>query len=104
AVADTREGPAEEGARLDGHQSVGDFAEHVGGGEAGKLLVLNSLQQVAARRSPDGMGLKVMGKRVGIDEDGISRNEIGEGHGSSAGGGKSSSGSVAKRSASSALP
>src|SRR5262245_44921033 len=75
-----------------------------GRGKACKLLVLDALQQVGARRSPNRMGLKVIGQRVGIDEHRLAGHEVGEGHGSSGGGGKSSSESVAKRSASSALP
>ena len=48
-----------------------DFAQRVGGGEARKLPILDPLQQVAARRSPDGVGLEVIGQRIGIDEHDI---------------------------------
>ncbi len=87
AVADAGGCPAEQGARLDGHEAVGNFAQHVGGGEAGQLPVFDPLQQPAARRPPDGMRLEVVSERIGIDEDGISGHEVGEGHGSSGGGG-----------------
>ena len=63
-VADPRERPAEEGARLDGHEPMRDLAQHMGGGKACKLLVLDALQQVGARRSPNRMGLKVIGQRA----------------------------------------
>src|SRR5262245_50388098 len=104
AIANAREGPAEQSTRLDGHQPVGDLAEHVGGGEAKEFLVLDPPQQVGAGGAPDRMGLEVGGQCVGIDEHHIPGQKVGEGHGPSGGGGKSSSGSLAKRSASSALP
>src|SRR5262245_11279768 len=75
----------------------------MGGREACQLLVLDPLHQVRTGR-PDGrMRLEVLDARVGIEEHGGAGRQVGKGHGTS-GGGKSSSGSVAKRSASSALP
>jgi hypothetical protein len=49
AVADAREGPAKQDARLDGHQPVGDLAEHLGRSKASKLRVRDPLQQVRTR-------------------------------------------------------
>jgi hypothetical protein len=58
---DPCEGPAEESARLDGHQPVGDFAQRVGRREARDLVIFDSLQEDGTRRSPNGVGLEVVG-------------------------------------------
>src|SRR5260370_41111837 len=89
---------------LDGHDSVRDFAQHVKGREARDFEGFNALEELSTMRSPLGMRLEVISERIGVDEDRVCRHQVGEGHGPSTGGGKSSSASNAKRSASWALP
>jgi len=56
------------------------------------------------RYDPSSATAEVIAQRIGVDEDRITSRQVSKNHGASGGGGKSRSGSLANRSASSALP
>src|SRR5579884_2434159 len=96
ALKDFPRGPTVACLGFDSHQAVGQLSKDCGGGIARKLLVLNALDQLAARPAPCGVGGEVVHERVGVDENSVAGNEVEERHGSSGSGGYSNSGSRAK--------
>jgi serine/threonine protein kinase/Flp pilus assembly protein TadD len=88
-------GPRVVGPGLDGHQAVGNFGEDCCGRVARDLLILDALEQLAARTAPVGVGSEVVNERVRVDENGVAGNEVKECHGSSSSGRYSNSGSRA---------
>ncbi len=87
AVADAREGPAEQVARLGRHQPMGGLAEHLRRGVAEEVPILDPLQEPGAGRPPGGVGPEVVDERVRVEEDRLPGQQVREGHGSSRGGG-----------------
>src|SRR5260370_20471005 len=103
-VPDPRDRPSEQIPGLNGHYSMGVLREHMGRSKANEVLVLDPFQQLLAGRAKSGMRLEVIGQRVGVNENGITSDQVGEDHGSSGDDGYSSSTSIANHSSSSALP
>src|SRR5438105_6871854 len=88
-------GPAQNRGGLKGHEPVGDLAKDVRGSESKDFCTPRAVQKLSACRTKDGVGSKVVNKRVRIQENRIAGREIGKRHGASCG---SSSGSRAKNS------
>jgi hypothetical protein len=79
--------PAEQTVCLQRHQSMRNFPDHLTGNVTHQLLVLDPLEKLRTGRSPKRVWLEMIREGVGIDEYGVSRRQVGEGHGSSGGGG-----------------
>ena len=75
---------------------MGHLGEHVRRGMTDEPLLLNALQKLTTRWPVYEMWLKVVDEDVGVQKDRGPRRQFDESHGCSGGGGKSSSGSVAK--------
>jgi uncharacterized membrane protein len=103
SVGDSRKWPAERRTCLQCHEPMRHLGEHVSRREARQFLVFNPLQELRARRAELRMGLEVINERIGVQEDSFARGNTGKDH-CGVGSGKSSSGSIANRSASSASP
>jgi hypothetical protein len=89
-----RRGPVEGAGRLDGHDPVGHFGQYVRGREARYLLILDALEQLAAKRAIQRIRDEVVNEWVGIQKNRLPSNKVGEGHACSCG---SNSTSSAKR-------
>src|ERR1051326_6850730 len=85
------------------HQTVADLAEYVRRAISDDVLQFDLLQQSRARRPELGVRLKMKHKRVGVQKHRCAAGQAGERHSSSSAFG-SSSGDIAKYSASSAVP
>jgi hypothetical protein len=74
-----------------GHEPAGHLRQHVRGGQARGFLILDTLEQLAASGSEEWIRDEMVNERVGIEEDRLSGNKVGEDRAGSCGSNSTSS-------------